>query len=72
MNFEFQKEINNPEDLRNAFRKFVYWIKTQDKFTLETSYNNFLEKSINNKKLLSEILNDYNECENIFQRLLNS
>ena len=46
LNFEFQKEIDNPEDLRNAFRKFVYWLKTQDKNILQIDYNSFLQKYI--------------------------
>lgn len=72
LNFEFQKEIETADDVINSFRKFVYWLKTQDKSILQLDYNAFLDKSLNNRKLLSEILNDYTECENIFQRLINS
>jgi hypothetical protein len=72
LNFEFQKEIDTAADVVNSFRKFVYWLKTQDKNILQIDYNAFLNKSLNNRKLLSEILNDYTECESIFQRLLNS
>lgn len=71
LNFEFQKEIKTAADVVNSFRKFVYWLKTQDKNILQIDYNAFLDKSLNNRKLLSEILNDYTECENILQRLLN-
>lgn len=72
VNFEFQKEIETPEDLMNSFKKFIYWLKTQDKITIESTYNSFLDKSINNRKLLMNILNDYSECQNILERLLNS
>lgn len=72
LNFEFQKKINTPEDVVYSFKKFVYWLKTQDKSILQLDYDSFLDKSLNNRKLLSEILNDYSECENIFQRLINS
>ena len=71
LNFEFQNDISSSEDVLNSLKKFIYWLKTQNKSLLEIDYNNFLQKSINNRKLLMDILNDYSENENIFQRLLN-
>lgn len=71
LNFDFQSEINSAEDVLNGFSKFLYWLKMQNTSMLENDYNLFLNKSMKNKTTLMNILNDYSEYENIFQRLIN-
>jgi late competence protein required for DNA uptake (superfamily II DNA/RNA helicase) len=58
-------------DVQNSIQYFVNWINSVSDEEIEIKYNQFLEKSKNNRKILFEYLNDYSQSEKIFQTLIN-
>lgn len=71
LNFEFNETIQSSVDVQNSIQNFVNWINSTNDKEIETKYNEFLEKSKNNRKVLFEYLNDYSQSEKIFQTLIN-
>jgi len=71
LNFEFKDSIQSGEDVVKSIQNFIDWLKSSNDLEIEIKYNEFLEKSKNNRKLLFEYLNDYSQSEKIFQNLLN-
>jgi hypothetical protein len=71
LNFEFKDNIQSGEDIKESIQNFINWINKSDESEIEKKYNEFLEKSKNNRKILFEYLNDYSQSEKIFQTLLN-
>jgi hypothetical protein len=71
-NFEFMNEINSVEDLTKSIQNFTNWINNASIDEIESKYNQMLELSINNRKVLFNYLNDYSQSETIFQKLLNN
>ncbi len=72
LNFEFIKSINNSDDVTTSIQNFIDWLNTETEEVIEKKYNEFLDKSKNNRKILFEYLNDYSQSETIFQKLLNN
>jgi hypothetical protein len=71
LNFEFKETIQSSVDVQSSIQNFVNWINSTNDEEIETKYNEFLEKSKNNRKVLSEYLNDYSQSEKIFETLIN-
>lgn len=71
LNFEFKETIENSYDVITSVQNFVDWLKNSDEKDIEKKYNEILEKSTNNRKVLFEYLNDYSQSEKIFTNLLN-
>lgn len=70
LNFEFIEKIETTDDVEKSIQNFIDWLNSADDLEIETKYNEFLEKSKNNRKVLFEYLNDYSQSEKIFQNLL--
>lgn len=71
LNFEFLENIESGKDVEKSIQNFINWIQSANDNQIEIKYNEFLEKSKNNRKILFEYLNDYSQSEKIFQKLLN-
>ena len=70
-NFDFIDSIHSPRDVMESVKNFTNWIKTASEDEIEIRYNQMLEKSINNRNLLMNYLDDYSLYENIFKKMLN-
>jgi len=71
LNFEFIEKIESSLDMKNSIQNFIDWLNSANDYEIEVKYNEFLEKSKNNRKVLFEYLNDYSQSEKIFQNLIN-
>ncbi len=71
LNFEFKETITSYQDVKQSIKNFTDWIQSATEDEIEKKYNEFLNKSINNRKILFEYLNDYSQSEKIFTKLLN-
>ena len=71
LNFKFKNEIKNAEDVVDSVTKFTEWLKTEKDDIVEETYNECLNNSILNRKILFDYLNDYSQSEKIFKNLLN-
>lgn len=71
LNFEFKETIESYQDVKESIKNFTDWIQSATDDEIENKYNEFLTKSINNRKILFEYLNDYSQSEKIFTKLLN-
>lgn len=71
LNFEFIDEITESIDIKRSFDNFANWLETESEENIEIRYNEYLEKSLNNRVILSQYLNDYSQNEEYFKKLLN-
>jgi len=71
INFEFLSKIETSKDVIESIDNFTKWINNTSDGEIEERYNSMLEKSINNRKLLFNYLNDCKQNENLFEKLLN-
>jgi hypothetical protein len=72
INFEFMDKIETSNDVQLSIQKFVDWLNVESDEIIEKRYNQFLDKSKNNRKILFDYLNDYSQSERMFQKLLNN
>ena len=70
-NFEFIDKINSENDMKQSIQNFTNWVNTASLSEIESKYNQMLELSINNKKVLFDYLNDYSKIELMFKKILN-
>lgn len=70
LNFEFKEVIQSANDLDMSITNFVEWLKNASEIEIEEKYNQFLEKSLNNRKILFNYLNDYSQSEKILENLI--
>jgi len=56
--------------MKQSIQNFTKWINSASTDEIESKYNQMLELSINNKKVLFDYLNDYSKIETMFQKLL--
>lgn len=70
-NFEFLPNIQTPQDVVRSIKLFSNWINSASEEEIEIRYNEMLEKSLNNRSVLMNYLNDYSVYENTFQKMLN-
>ena len=70
-NFDFIDSIHSPRDVMESVKNFTNWIKTASEDEIEIRYNEMLEKSISNRNLLMNYLDDCSLYENIFKKMLN-
>ena len=70
-NFEFLRNIQTPQDVVKSIKLFSNWINSATEEEIEIKYNQMLEKSLNNRNVLMNYLNDYSVYENVFEKMLN-
>lgn len=70
LNFEFIDNINNVTDVEKSIQNFVNWLENASDEEIEIKFNEYLKKSLNNRKLLFSYIEDYESTEKIIQNLL--
>lgn len=69
LNFEFKENIETYNDVTESIKNFIFWIENSSESEIEIKYNEFLEVSKNNIKVLFNYLDDYSKIEHIFNML---